>query len=58
MIAAQCAAWQHWQLWHCGAHAALLVRENCAALLRGLVFVFEAQRRPQLYLISGAIESS
>jgi|TARA_B100000405_G_C16309371_1_gene272030 hypothetical protein len=49
---------QHWQLWHCGAHAALLVRENCAALLRGLVFVFEAQRRPQLYLISGAIESS
>ena len=56
MIAAQCAA----------ALAALalrrarstVVRENCAALLRGLVFVFEAQRRPQLYLISGAIESS
>ena len=27
MIAAQCAAWQHWQLWHCGARSSV-VREN------------------------------
>ena len=32
MIAAQCAAWQHWQLWHCGARAApWCVRIGCTA---------------------------
>ena len=32
MIAAQCAAWQHWQLWHCGARAApWCVKIGCTA---------------------------